>query len=423
MNIVSQMVFDSSIAAFICNWRHFTRAFTSVSKASISLILAMAFSSCSDLKPYTRPSLSAKGQNGQPNPTECRVEQRFLFIGDAGENNAQEPVLQQTLLTEATRLGKTSRTTIVFLGDNIYENGMPPLGAPSRKEAEDRLNAQIDVARKAKVDAVFIPGNHDWSQGLAGLKDEYNYLTDRSSDRSRFCRFYPYPDNPGPAIVENTKHVLLIALDTEWILQHQGEVPASSLRTLQRLVKNANGRAVIVVAHHPLLSHGSHGGFFDWRDHLFGATRYDEKDTLWLPTPILGTLFVIARTTVVRPHDDLASKEYSSFRHSISDALSAAPALIWVAGHDHSLQVLDGAGPSWPKGRNSGAHYVIVSGLGSHRKATTVTHGSNTLFDHLSTGVAAVDVMTNGDVLLRIYEPGHNNPLFSKWLYRHRHPV
>jgi hypothetical protein len=97
------------------------------------------------------------------------IDHRLLLLGDAGAANAgREPVLE-ALRRYAAAI--PDRTTVVFLGDIVYETGMPaaaggagaeenPDEAASehRRDAERRVDAQVESARAAGARAVFIPG-------------------------------------------------------------------------------------------------------------------------------------------------------------------------------------------------------------------------------------------------------------------------
>ena len=86
--------------------------------------------------------LFSSNVNSQPDSTNFNLSYRILLIGDAGNpiKEGQEPVL--SALQKQLSI-YPSKTTVVFLGDNIYPDGMPPKQSPERKEAERRLNEQI----------------------------------------------------------------------------------------------------------------------------------------------------------------------------------------------------------------------------------------------------------------------------------------
>ncbi len=54
----------------------------------------------------------------------------------------------------------------MFLGDNIYEDGMT---GPTTEEKR-RIDSQIDIVGATGPKGLFIPGNHDWKGGNSALK-------------------------------------------------------------------------------------------------------------------------------------------------------------------------------------------------------------------------------------------------------------
>jgi hypothetical protein len=61
------------------------------------------------------------------------------------------------------------RNVIVFLGDNVYDDGIPEVGEAQFADARRRLEAQVHAVPPG-VRAIFIPGNHDWGhEGAYGL--------------------------------------------------------------------------------------------------------------------------------------------------------------------------------------------------------------------------------------------------------------
>jgi hypothetical protein len=202
----------------------------------------------------------------------------------------------------------------------------------------------------------------------------------------------------------------VIVLDTQWWL-HQHEKPQKSLETVIAELKAAldTELPIIVLGHHPLQSYGVHGGFYDWKAHLFPGRI--AKKWLWVPVPIVGSLYPLARWHLVRSDQDISGARNKNMVSRLNAALSTAKKtslLIYASGHEHSLQILKG----------DVTDYLLVSGLASSEKATEVSHGDNTLFAHQHTGFMAVDFLTDGKVLLRVVEPGEKNVLYHHWLKR-----
>ena len=82
----------------------------------------------------------------------------------------------------------------MFLGDNIYPKGMPAdKNDPTREEAEKKITLQLEIAKNFKGKTIFIPGNHDWYNGLKGLNEQEKfvatYLNEKKSisTQKRLC--------------------------------------------------------------------------------------------------------------------------------------------------------------------------------------------------------------------------------------------
>jgi hypothetical protein len=294
---------------------------------------------------------------------------------------------------------------IVFLGDNIYDNGMPLEGSPLRSEMEGRIHAQIDVIANSGAQGFFVAGNHDWYYGLPGLIRQSEYI---QQSLGREDAFLPRAGCVGPVKVD-VEHLRIIALDTDiWVnpeIEPLADCPQKDLQAsrtaLAEMLSTAEDRHVIVVAHHPLDTHGIHGGFYDWRYHIFPLREW--KDWMWLPLPIVGSLYPLLRWHAVRHFEDTNSDSYQAMQAAFREAFGNGKPLIYAAGHDHTLQVMQG----------SSVEYILVSGAGIDSRLSCVTHGDNTLFAHLHTGFMVVDFLRDGRVWLYVVEPGETEIVFS----------
>ncbi len=134
--------------------------------SGLCMLVAAVFllqTGCSHQSPFYRKKItrSESATIAEPN-----IEQRILLIGDAGEPGFTEPVL--TTLREWAGIAP-DKTTVIFLGDNIYPDGLPPADDTSKRdEAVRKLSAQMEAIRVSKARGLWIPGNHDWARGRAG---------------------------------------------------------------------------------------------------------------------------------------------------------------------------------------------------------------------------------------------------------------
>lgn len=370
---------------------------------SIFLIFHMF---CSHKKPYYQSNIQI---NPHTKISQTDIQQRIILIGDAGEPAKAEPVLQSM----GEMAGEIpSRTAIFFLGDNIYPAGLPDEKDPGYKDSEARLRTQINAVKGSGARIIFIPGNHDWAEGDEGferINRQQNYVTKNLGDTDSFL---PKNGCPGPEYID-FEAVRIIILDTDFFVN--SNIPwnpdchstdrESTLTHLSELITPPQGREVLILAHHPLDTYGPHGGFYDWQDHIFPLTRLEKW--MWLPLPIIGSLYPLGRWNLVKSDEDLSGSAYKEMVKNITAVLKENPPLVYAAGHEHSLQVLSNA---------AAVDYILVSGAGSEARLSQVGHGNNTLFAHQHTGFMMLDFFNSGEVLLRVIEPPDNETVFSKFL-------
>lgn len=365
----------------------------------VCCLLVLIGCSSSHVTPYYLPSLPAS-QEGDVDPSDKRlaaVSYRILLIGDAGAPGTDEPVLK-TLGKWAKKLPK--KTSIVFLGDNMYDNGLTEEGR-KKGDAEKRLGPQLDVVIESQACGLFIPGNHDWEKGgkcgHSTVVMQEHFIS-RHLGAQSWCdhpAFLPERGDPGPISLElptAAPAVRLIVLDTQWWL-HEHQKPYRAPQAVIAALKTQlmTELPVIVVGHHPIETYGPHGGYRAWKSHLFRSVRDFFKWHFRLS------------------EQDTHGEDYTDMIDQLNRAFSVAgktSLLIYAAGHDHSLQVLEG----------HTADYLLVSGAGSYEKKSPVTDGDNTLFAHEHTGFMVVDFLENTNVLLRVVEDGKKEVQFHHWL-------
>jgi hypothetical protein len=123
------------------------------------LIGWFAIVGCSHTTAYLRDSPLGP----RPSVNSGDIESRILLIGDAGAPRKDgEPVLG---ILRAWALETVGKSLMVFLGDNVYEHGLPPDNDDNRlarKEAQRRLDTLLDTVKQSQALALFVAGNHDW---------------------------------------------------------------------------------------------------------------------------------------------------------------------------------------------------------------------------------------------------------------------
>jgi hypothetical protein len=353
------------------------------------LLFLVSLGSCAGKAPPLPPPV--------PPAASRETEVSLFLIGDAGEpREGGDPVL---LALEAQIASSPGRVVAVFLGDNVYNYGLPPIDAEDRTEMERRLRDQIEAANGAER-VVFVPGNHDWNNGKEGgweaIRRQEEFIREHG-DAGRIV-LSPEGGCPGPRVLELGPELTLIAIDTHWWL-HEREKPgpetcepgteeAVALK-LRASLSSKKGKHAVVVAHHPLLSSGSHGGYFNWQDHLFPLTRAWKG--LWLPLPGIGSLYPLART-LGATSQDLSSDENRHMREALEEAFRGDPPLVFAAGHEHTLEVL----------RGDAALNLLVSGAGYYGHTSPTKWRPETRYQKAASGFMRLDFLRSGGVRLGV---------------------
>lgn len=330
-------------------------------------------------------------------PSPQDIETSVFLIGDAGEQDPREIGAPLDSLTAQAAV-TPERNIILFLGDNVYDEGIPEMGAAEYADARRRVVAQVDAVPPG-VRAIFLPGNHDWGHeeayGLFSIRRQEKLIDTLAWERD--IRLLPGNGCPGPVSIDIGR-LRLIVLDTQWWL-HNYIVRDSASRCAQMTIGNVTAalrqevkapgtdRVVVVAGHHPLMTGGEHGGYC-------GVT---------------GPFRRFAGRS-----QDVMSGTNQRMRDSIESAFRGAMPLVFAAGHDHSLQVLR-------SGRN--APYVLVSGAGSAGKTSCAVRLRESLYTspHRN-GFMRLDIMRGGGVLLRVFRfttSGSGGVAYSHWLEPH----
>jgi len=363
-------------------------------RLAILVLLTVGAAGCTNPHRIIGPNYSAEGPPFKVTQREEATEpfalsQRLLLIGDAGLFLEDDPTL--------AKLGAWSRdaanSTVLFLGDNLYNEGL----VDDDRERGERVLAQQLAATSARK--ILVPGNHDW--GLFEMRESSieNQQAFVAEWHDGSAEFIPRDGCMGPVVRRigaggSARAVTLVLLDpTPIILGNPGigcggkNDLDSHVAALDAILAEHEDDWLVVASHYPLETGGPHGGlsYGSWVvDGLLNIVRfwaggagdtYDEGYAKW----------ITAVTRVMRKH----------------------PPEVYAAGHDHNLQVLAG---------NEYAGVEVVSGAGAKGRVSSVTPLPNTLFAHAAMGFVVIDFGLRGgaDVaVLRVLEAQASSPVFE----------
>lgn len=318
---------------------------------------------------------------------------RVILIGDAGLKDDQ----QQQLMRLAAEQVLPGRTTVLFLGDNVYPRGMNLPGQGDSTWGQGILRSQYEPMRAKGAPVYFIPGNHDWDRmgpdGLAKIKLQWQFL---EAQNDPLLKLVPADGCPDPVEIEVSDSLSIIAFDSEWWLfpypkNNPGaecacQTKADVAERMQALLYKNRHKVVLLASHHPFETYGVHGGRFSFKDHLFPLTAANKN--LYIPLPLVGSLYPLLRTVFTNA-EDKGHPLYRDMIRQVGKAAEAHQNMVHVSGHDHGLQLIEKE------------ILQVVSGSGAKNSATYKGKGS--LYATSHNGFVVADLMPGNQLLLKYF--------------------
>ena len=342
------------------------------------------------------------------------IRHRIFLIGDAGAlYGGKHPVIDWL---KKNVNWDDEKNIALFLGDNIYEHGLPTEGEPGFSYYKQVIDYQISLVKGKKSKAFFVMGNHDWMNGkIGGWQQAVRQVDYINGLLQKNIQALPTQGCPGPEVIEVDTLVALTLMDSQWFL-HTHDKPGLGSSCVSKtvdefstelaeIVESHRNQLLILVNHHPLHTHGVHGGTtYTLRHHIFPLTELSPN--LWIPLPIIGSIYPIARG-LFGNIQDVNHPLYRGMARTVEEALDKHPNSIVVSGHDHSLQLL-----------LHDSLYQIVSGSGAKISDISQTkHNNDLLFAHAQFGTAVIEVFKSGKVISKFFDinsPDYNTPLYTK---------
>ncbi len=328
----------------------------------------------------------------------------IYLIGDSGNAKARKDSLPtlQLLKRHLKKAGKNS--SVIFLGDNIYPNGMAPKWAiEERAKDELRLDAQLDILKNYQGQPYFVAGNHDWAKwGLDGVHRQEKYI-EKKLDRGNV--FVPNAGCGDPKEIEVNENLTILAIDSQWFLQDwEGETEINNgcevrsrftfMKWFEEALKSNRNKNVVIAMHHPLYSNGPHGGGTTLKQHIFPLTQL--YDNFYLPLPGIGTIGAFLRSTIGLKQD-ISHPNYKELKKGLLAGANKNGNFIFAAGHEHGQQYFEKDG-----------HSFIVTGAGSKKEPTSLKDGAQ--FTYGQYGFTQLDFYEDGSVYMKCWAAYKNKP-------------
>ncbi|MBC7534299.1 MAG: metallophosphoesterase [Ferruginibacter sp.] len=323
------------------------------------------------------------------------IQATIVLIGDAGQlTKGHHPVVNAV----KQHIPLNEKTTVVYLGDNLYKTGLPDNSLPTYAIAKAPLDSQINIGGKSKAHVYFVPGNHDWANGgtngYQSILRVQSYIDLLANEN---VKMFPRDGCPGPVEVKINDDIILVMMDSEWWI-HENEKPgiesdcpyktkSEVLVQLEDIISRNSKKLVLLAFHHPFRSYGPHGGYFTLKQHIFPFT--DAIKNFYFPLPVIGSAYPLTRA-VFGTSQDLKHPLYQQMIQSVERTVKGHPNVIFMSGHEHTLQMIQDSG-----------YNFIVSGSGS--KTSRVSQPKKSLFASGETGFATLQISKNKNVRVTFY--------------------
>ncbi|MDX1672650.1 MAG: metallophosphoesterase [Balneolaceae bacterium] len=319
----------------------------------------------------------------------------IFLIGDTGAASLNPPDPVMTLL-ERKLSEADSNSAVIFLGDNLYPDGLPPRQDEWRSRGENRLKAQLKAVEDFRGKIYFIPGNHDWGKsgrrGLERLRRQERFI---ENYLERGNTFLPDSGYPGPvdiklldkseSSIDRDLHLLII--DTQWWfvdglktlgdgVSYRPQSRQDFLDAVEQKLQERKEDMVLVAGHHPFYAAGRHAGHLPLKQHF-------------LP-PVFGSFYVLYRKTIGL-EQDITHRHYEKLKNELTDLFEHHDGLIYAAGHQHNLQY-------FRVKEDAKVQHHLLSGSGSKVDYTPSGKGAEFSYEGM------------GFLIIRFYRDG------SRWL-------
>lgn len=365
----------------------------------LTILLTILLASCATFKEQVD-----KQSIQELTATKSELAHRFYLIGDAGNAKLNKNTLPLASIKKKLS-DENKNATIIFLGDNVYQHGLPKKEDEGYELAAHRLQTQIDAVKEFKGNKFFIPGNHDYHiNGVKQLQRQEKFI------RKALGKHSFYPENGCPiSKVKISEEVVLIVIDSQWYLENWDDNPTmnddcdiktrkSFFLEYESLIKKNRNKTIIVAIHHPLYTDGAHGGSFSAKQHISPNNRF--------PMPVLGTIGNFIRKTGGVSPQDIQNKNYRHLINRLTTISQESERVIFASGHEHSLQYIE---------KNNVVQ--IVSGSGS--KVSGVKKSLESQYANAVLGYVILDVYKDGATRVKFIqsEVGQDKQLFTKEIF------
>jgi len=372
---------------------------------AISVLMCFICASCATYEPFYSEGVK-NWQSEVPGKSAVPDFSVFL-VGGSGMAYTSEAVLSM-LEEQLTGAGKNSAA--IFLGNQVYPNGLPDSTYRTWDKARESLLPQLRIMENYPGELIVIPGIHDWAggkkDGLENVRNQRKYMEDYLDKKKVFL---PPKGRPGPEEIHLTKDIVVILIDSYWWFHeykksYHGIIDESDFFVqIEDAISRNRDKKIIFAASNPLYSVGNYGGYFTGTDNFFPLVRVNKA--LYIPLP--GFLYTGFRK-FLGGKQDLSNPHYQLLVEALQETFEGHSNIIYASALEQNLQYVE---------RDS-LHHIISGAAG---QTSYVAENDKTDYAQMQSGIARLDFYENGDVWLEFVtteeEPAFRKLLFNKPVY------
>jgi len=344
----------------------------------------------------------ARADFGDPELKEATL---IVVGGTAGETPS--PTLDR--LKERLESADPESTIVLFTGNYSSAGGMPGKSDRNRatveRDAKVHLDAVRDFVRRGGR-TYFLSGNDDYEgrKDVRRLRKFVNReLNADLSDDDDHVDAMPHADCGEPTTVDLGEFGVVLLINSQWWMQdwkaharfNEGceyKTRGQLATAFELLARKNRTKRLVVAMHHPLKSLGEYGGHFKAAEHF--------------KPPIVGSINVWAKKGgLVEQYRNHV--KYDSLASSLQASAEKSGTLVFVSGHDRSLQYLQ-VGQRVPQ-------VQIVSGS-SGKEPTPVVRTRGDDFAKQASGWAELRLNTSHDDSVAFMSGETGETLFTREL-------
>jgi hypothetical protein len=334
---------------------------------------------------------------------ESSIDYELYLVGNIGTNTnniGQEDIVD---LIKSELIRNEVKKSVVFLGNSFSETGLPDTDFPEFNTIDRSIAACIQKLKENTDKVYFIPGNTEWFDGqdhtVASVSDVEEFLESKVNGKNIFV---PSNGCGEPKVVELTDDLLLVLMDSQWVLQGDDSLERKRsgcdvdgelelITYLQEILSKNKNKNVIIAAHHPVYSNGLTGGNVGLKNHI-------------LPLPILGSLIAGVKK-LNGGQQAFGHPQYEAYRSVIDLALSNFEGVIHTSAHDQNLQYIE----------KKDNHFVIA---GSGSNVDFVRKGGMAQFAAMQKGFAKITHTKDLELWLEFFIPDQDDKTKARSIYK-----